>query len=50
MLVKNEGDFDIYCQFLFAFLVIINGLTVQCRVDGRTRDKEDGEGAGKRGD
>ena len=52
MVVKNEGDFEIYCQFLLAFLVIINGLTVQCRVDGSTHgwDKEVGRGAGKRGE
>ena len=44
MVVKNEGDFE-------TFLVIINGLTVQCRVDGSTHgwDKEVGRGAGKRG-
>ena len=51
MVVNNYGDFEIYCQFLFAFLVIINGLTVQCRVDGSTHgwDKEVGRGARKRG-
>ena len=51
MVVKDEGDFEIYCKFLLAFLVIINGLTVQCRVDGSTHgwDKEVGRGAGKRG-